>query len=62
MNKGTWVADYYHPYVGMIIKCSNCQDKVKHDKPNPKFCPSCGSEMTNFDGVPEGWGRVLDSF
>jgi len=61
-TKAEWVAKSYHPYTGVVIACSACQGQICHHKPNPKFCPNCGAEMTNPESTPKDWGRALDSF
>jgi len=58
-----WIASYYHPHIGMVIKCSGCEKVTKHQgQSNPKFCPECGAPMENWSSVPDNWGRALDSF
>ena len=61
-NKAEWHAVQYHPHAGMIIKCSSCQNRIRHSNPNPKFCPNCGAEIMNHSDTPKGWGRALDAF
>ncbi|GMU74012.1 MAG: hypothetical protein AMXMBFR44_2110 [Candidatus Campbellbacteria bacterium] len=59
-----WVADYYHPYQGMILKCSSCGGQIRHQdgNRNPRFCPNCGAQMSNPNELPKGWLKALDSF
>ena len=61
-SEGEWVATTYHPFVGMLVACSACKKQVKHNNPNPNFCPNCGVKMTNASDIPRNWVRALDSF
>lgn len=62
VKTGEWVAEYYHPWIGVVIACSVCRHRVKHASQNPKFCPECGVSMANWNETPRNWGRALDSF
>lgn len=58
-----WVCAYYHPYTGMVLQCSACNHRIKHDsRGNPKHCPNCRRGMDNPTGTPRGWGRALDNW
>lgn len=44
-----WITSFYHPYVGIIVECSDCGHRVKDDQAKrSKFCPGCGKEMENY--------------